>query len=424
LLAEVMYQWYIQSMTEPNWEEFPDLRAEVAELYRDLHAHPELSLQEVRTAALLADRLRPLGFEVTTGVGGTGVVGVLRNGPGPVVLLRADMDALPVEEKTGLPYASTGRGVDAEGNDVPVMHACGHDMHAACLTGTATVLAGTASRWSGTLLVVFQPAEELGRGARDMVEDGLFDRFPKPDIVLAQHVGPLPAGTIAHGNGPLMSAADSLKVTLYGRGGHGSGPNATIDPVLMAANVVTRLQGIVSREVAPGEATVVTVGRLQAGTKDNIIPDTAELGINVRNASEETRTRVRAAIERIVKAEAAASGAEREPSLDWTVSVPVLVTDPDATAKTAAAFRARFGEQRVMQMPMVSASEDAGVFGMAAGAPTVYWFWGGVETGGKRLDQLPSNHSPEFAPLIEPTLTTGVEAFVIAARTWLDGRDD
>ncbi|MFI6874276.1 amidohydrolase [Streptomyces sp. NPDC050400] len=404
------------------------IREDLAGLYQDLHRHPELSRQEHRSAALLAGRLRAAGVdEVTEGVGGTGVVGVLRGGDGPVVMLRADFDALPVEEKTGLPYASEQRGVDADGTDVPVMHACGHDMHAACLVGAATLLAGAREQWRGTVLLVFQPAEELGCGARDMVDDGLFDRFPAPSIVLGQHVAPLPAGFVGHGSGPVMAAADSLNITLYGRGGHGSRPEATVDPVLMAANVVTRLQGVVSREVPPAESAVVTVGRLQAGTKDNIIPDSAGLGVNIRSATEPTRALVRAAVERIVRAEAAASGAPREPDLAWSGAVPALVSDPAATATTLAAFTDHFGAERIMPMPPVNASEDVGVFGESLGVPTVFWFWGGLDTQTVvsalqegRLDELPGNHSPFFAPLIEPTLSTGVEALTVAAMTWLD----
>jgi amidohydrolase len=368
-----------------------ELTTGLADFYRDLHQHPELSLQECRTAKLVADALWPLGFEVTEQVGGTGVVGVLRNGDGPVVMLRADFDALPVEERTGLPYASTARARGQNGEQVPVMHACGHDMHVACLLGAAALLARTPGTWSGILLVVFQPAEELGRGARDMVNDGLFRRFPVPEIVLAQHVGPLPAWMIGHVSGPVMAASDSAQVVLYGQGGHGSRPEATIDPVLMAANVVTRLQGIVARQVSPADTAVVTVGRLQSGTQDNIIPDTAELGINVRTHSRETRAKVRAAIERII-----------------------------------AAFTAHFGPERLMPMPLVTASEDVGIFGEAAGIPTVFWFWGGLDTqtvltamAEGRLDSLPGNHSPDFAPVIEPTLSTGIETLTVAARTWL-----
>ncbi|HSZ38571.1 MAG TPA: amidohydrolase [Trebonia sp.] len=409
-----------------NFPGLDELSAGLADFYRDLHQHPELSLQEHRTAQRVADALDPLGFQVTAKVGGTGVVGVLRNGDGPVVMLRADFDALPVLEDTGLPYASTVRAVGRDGAEVPVMHACGHDMHATCLLGAATLLARAPGTWSGTLLVVFQPAEELARGARDMVADGLFERFPVPAIVLGQHVGPLPAGWIGYASGPVMAAADSAQVVLYGRGGHGSRPEAAIDPVLMAASVVTRLQGIVSRVISPAEAAVVTVGRLQAGTKDNIIPDTAELGINVRSYSPQTRDLIRAAVERIVNAEADASAAPRPPRIDWDPGAPLLVSDPGATQTTVAAFTSHFGQERLMRMPLVTASEDVGVFGEAVGVPTVFWFWGGLDAdtvrtalADGRIDSLPGNHSPHFAPLIEPTLSTGVQALTVAARTWL-----
>ena len=413
-------------MTDTMWAGLEELSAELADFYRDLHQHPELSLQEHRTARLVADALWPLGFEVTEQVGGTGVVGLLRNGDGPVVMLRADFDALPVEEKTGLPYASTARARGQDGEEVPVMHACGHDMHAACLLGAAALLARTPGTWSGTLLVVFQPAEELGRGAKDMVDDGLFRRFPVPGIVLGQHVGPLPAGMIGYASGPVMAASDSAQVVLYGQGGHGSRPEAAIDPVLMAAHIVTRLQGIVARQVSPAETAVVTVGRLQAGTKDNIIPDTAELGINIRTYSPRTRDLVRAAIERIIAAEATASSAPRPPQITWNISTPRLVSDPVATEATMAAFTGHFGPERLLPMPLVTASEDVGIFGEAAGIPTVFWFWGGPDTqtvlsamAEGRLDSLPGNHSPYFAPVIEPTLSTGIETLTVAARTWL-----
>jgi amidohydrolase len=411
---------------EGMWSGLDELSAGLADFYRDLHQHAELSLGEHRTARLLADALRPLGFEVTEHVGGTGVVGVMRNGDSPVVMLRADFDALPVEEQTGLPYACTARAHGQGGEEVPVMHACGHDMHATCLLGAAAMLARTPGTWSGTLLVVFQPAEELARGATDMLNDGLFERFPVPDIVLGQHVGPLPAGVIGYASGPVMAASDSVRVILYGQGGHGSRPEAAIDPVLMAANVVTRLQNIVAREVSPAEAAVVTVGRLQAGTKDNIIPDTAELGVNIRTYSPQTRDLVRAAIERIIVAEASASAAPRPPEITWTNSAPPLVSDPAATQATVAAFSGHFGSERLMPMPLVTASEDVGNFGEAAGVPTVFWFWGGLDAqtvitamAEGRLDSLPGNHSPYFAPVIEPTLTTGIQALTVAARTWL-----
>lgn len=402
-------------MTDVLRDWHPELGPWLTDFYQDLHRHPELSLREYRTAEKIADAVE--GFELTTGVGGTGVVGVLRNGDGPTVMLRADIDALPMAEKTGLPYASTIPGA---------MHACGHDMHAAALLGAATLLNRARETWSGTLLVVFQPAEETAEGARAMLADGLFERFGKPEIVLGQHVGPLPAGMIGYASGPTMAAVDGLNVTLHGRGGHGSRPQTTVDPILMAANVVTRLQGIVAREVTPSETAVLTVGKLHAGTKDNIIPDTAELGINMRSYSEETRALMRAAVERVVRAEAMASGAEREPDFDWYMSAPVVVNDPEATATTVAAFTGHFGAERMFPMPVVTGSEDVGIFGEAAKAPTVFWFWGGLERdmvlaaiANNDINSLPSNHASDFAPLIEPTLQTGVEALVVAALTWL-----
>src|SRR5215213_11014974 len=261
-------------------------------LYRDVHQHPELSHQEQRTAALVADRLRGAGFEVHEGVGGTGVVGVLGNGEGPTVLLRADMDALPVREATGLPYASEVTATDGDGNEVPVMHACGHDMHVACLAGAAQLLADGREHWTGTLIALFQPAEEAGDGARGMVEAGLAELFPVPAVALGQHVMPLPAGQVSAHPGPALSAADSIRITLYGRGAHGSMPQAAVDPVVLAAIVVVRLQTVVSREVAPGDTAVLTVGSLQAGTKSNVIPDQAVLQLNVRTYTEGTRTTV------------------------------------------------------------------------------------------------------------------------------------
>src|SRR5690348_11812308 len=280
----------------------PDLEA----LYTDIHAHPELSMQETRTAGLAAERLRTSGFEVTTGVGRTGVVGLLRNGDGPTVMLRADMDALPVEEATGVPYASKVKAADPEGKTVPVMHACGHDMHVTWLVGATTLMAKSRNAWRGTLMAVFQPAEETAAGAQAMIDDGLFKRFAKPDVVLGQHVMVGPAGTVGGRTGVITSAADSLQIRLFGRGAHGSMPQASIDPVVMAAAVVMRLQTIVSRELAPTEAAVVTIGSLQAGTKENVIPDEAVIKLNVRSFDEAVRRRILAAVERIGKAEAGA----------------------------------------------------------------------------------------------------------------------
>ena len=405
----------------------PDLD-ELAALYRDLHAHPELAFAEHRTAGIVAARLNDLGYRVTTGVGGTGVVGVLANGAGPTVLLRADMDGLPVLERTGLPYASTGCAKGPGGEAVPVMHACGHDMHVTCLLGAAAELAATSNDWQGTLLLVFQPAEEAGAGAKAMIDDGLFERFPVPGIVLGQHVMPLPAGTLGVHGGPAMAGADAMRILLHGQGGHGSRPETTIDPVLMAAATVLRLHGIVSREVAASETAVLTVGALHAGTAVNIIPDQAELLLSLRAFDDNVRDTLRAAIDRIVRAEAAASGATKEPEITTTISFPVLVNDPGACVRLAELFNADVG--LALDPGPVTGSEDVGLFATAAGVPCAYWFLGGsdpalfsgvttVAEARGIVDGLPSNHSPLFAPVVEPTIRTGIRALTTAARAWL-----
>jgi amidohydrolase len=389
----------------------------IDELYRDLHSHPELSFEETRTAAIAAAELRAAGFDVIEGIGITGVAGVLRNGDGPTVLLRADMDALPVLEDTGLPYASAVAGV---------MHACGHDVHVACLIGAARELAVTREDWGGTVVAVFQPAEEVGGGAQAMLEDGLYDKVPVPDVVLGQHVGPVTAGMVGAHAGAAFASADSLDITVRGRGGHGSRPETTIDPIVIAAAIVGRLQTIVSREIAPQETSVLSVGRLNAGTKNNIIPDTAELGLSIRAYSEEVRLRILAAIERIVRAESAASGAP-EPTIEHAESFPVTVNDRTATERTMTVFRSQFGETAVIDPGQVSGSEDVGLLATAANAPLVYWILGGAHpesylvaaNAGTTDRDIPSNHSPRFAPEIQPTLDRGVEALVTAAREWL-----
>ncbi len=400
----------------------PDLEA----LYKDVHAHPELSMQETRTAGIAAGRLRDAGFEVTTGVGNTGVVGVLRNGDGPTVMLRADMDALPVEEATGVPYASKVQAVDPEGKTVPVMHACGHDMHVTWLAGATALMAQARDAWHGTLMAVFQPAEETAAGAQAMIDDGLFKRFPKPDVVLGQHVMVGPAGALGGRTGAITSAADSLQIRLFGRGAHGSMPQASIDPVVMAAAVVLRLQTIVSREVAAAESAVVTVGALQAGTKENVIPDEAIIKLNVRTFDEGVRKRVLAAIERIVNAEAEASGAPRKPQITPLDRYPLAVNDAAASKRVAEAFREHFSPERVHETGPASASEDFGSFGAEWGVPSVFWFVGGTDPdvyakakAANRINELPTNHNPRFLPVIHPTLETGVEALVVAARAWL-----
>ncbi|MFF6896681.1 amidohydrolase [Streptomyces hydrogenans] len=408
-------------------DRLPGLRA----VYEDLHAHPELSFQEFRTAGVVAGLLRGQGWQVTEGVGGTGVVGVLANGAGPVVLLRADMDGLPVRELTGLPYASRATAVDAEGHEVPVMHACGHDMHVTCLLGATAQLAAARGEWRGTAVAVFQPAEEVG-GAPAMIEDGFLDRFPRADVCLGQHVAPAPAGFAGTRPGPVMAASDSLRVRLFGRGGHGSMPESTVDPVVMAAAVVMRLQTIVSRETAAAQTAVVTVGSLHAGTKENIIPDTAELRINIRSTTPAVRDRVLAAVDRIVRAEAAASGAPKDPEITPLNSFPVTVNDVEATHTVMTALAGALGPERVFTLPgTLTGSEDFGVFGTALGVPSVFWHFGGADPALFREADpealvrdglpatVPANHSPYFAPVPDPTIGVGVTALLAAAAPWL-----
>ncbi len=404
----------------------PSLLPKLEALYKDVHAHPELSMQENRTADLAAKHLRDNGYEVTTGVGKTGVVGLLRNGEGPTVMLRADMDALPVREASGVDYASTVTATDGAGNATPVARACGHDMHVAWLTGVAALFAQRRDPWKGTLMAVFQPGEETAQGAQAMIDDGLFTRFPKPNVVLGQHVMVGPAGTVAGSAGPITSAADSLQIRLFRLGAHGSMPQASIDPVVIAAAIVLRLQTIVSREVAATDAAVVTVGVLQAGTKENVIPEEAIIKLNIRTFDEGVRKHVLAAIERIVNAEAQASLAPRVPEITPLDRYPLNVNDQQASDRVAQALRHHFPPDRVRHTGPALASEDFGCFGSEWSAPSVYWFVGGTDPdiyakakAAGRINALPVNHSPLFAPVIHPTLQTGVEAMVAGALAWL-----
>jgi hippurate hydrolase len=402
------------------------LQASQEAFYKDLHRHPELSHQERRTAGRVATRLQEYGFTVHSGIGGTGVVGVLGNGSGPTVLLRADMDALPVREDTGAEYASTETTRDAEGQEVPVAHACGHDVHVACLLGAGRLLAEHQSQWNGTLVTLFQPAEETGDGARGLVDDGLLQRIPAPDVALAQHVLPGIAGTVGTRSGPFLTEADSMKITVYGRGGHGSMPQNTVDPVVLAALITIRLQTVVSREVSPGETAVLTVGSSHAGTKSNIIPDQAVLQLNLRSYSRLTRQRMVDAIQRIVRAECQASGSPRDPDFEMFDSFPLTDNDPDTTSRVAAAFLAHFGD-RAGEAGQQTASEDFSDVPRAAGIPYTYWAIGGTdpdayraaEQAGRVQDDVPVNHSPKFLPALQPTLRTGTEALVAAALAWL-----
>jgi len=399
----------------------PDLES----VYKDIHSHPELSMQENRTAAIAAERLRGAGYDVTTGVGKTGVVGILRNGDGPTIMLRADMDALPVREATGLPYASSVTS-DQNGKSVPVMHACGHDMHVAWLIGAATLLARSRNAWRGTLIPLFQPAEETGAGSQAMIDDGLFKRFPKPSAILGQHVMVGSSGVVSTRSGVITSAGDSFEIRMFGRGAHGSMPQSSIDPVVMAAATVLRLQTIVSREVAPTDAAVVTVGSLQAGTKENVIPDEAVIKLNVRTFDEEVRRGVLAAIERIDNAEAEASGAHKKTQITPLDRYAFVKNDPEATKRAVDAFRSYFPAERVKDTQPTTASEDFGSFGTEWHVPSVFWFVGGTDpelyAKAKKsgtIADIPTNHNPRFAPVIHPTLEAGVETLVVASQAWL-----
>jgi amidohydrolase len=407
------------------------LLAELEVLYKDLHQHPELSMQEVRTAQVVGAAMQELGYEVTRDVGVTGVVCVMENGAGPVVMLRADMDALPMAEDTGLEYASTVTARDADGVAVGVAHSCGHDMHVTWMIGAARILAANRSAWRGTLMIVFQPGEETAEGARCMVRDWGRGRFPQPEIILGQHVMVGPAGTVNYRPGVTLSAGDSLKIKLFGRGSHGSQPQTSIDPVIMAAATTLRLQTIVSREIAPSEPAVLTIGSLQAGTKENIIPDDATIKLNVRTFNEDTRETMLASIRRICCAECAASGAERPPEFTTINSYPMTENDAVATQRVAKAFGQQFGDKASLAAGPASASEDFSIFGRAWGVPYVFWFVGGTDPAEyaraereKKLNAIPSNHSPKFAPRIHPTLETGLQAMLTAASAWLCPDDE
>ncbi len=405
-----------------------DLLAKLETIYRDLHANPELSMQEQRTSGIAAEWLRQCGYEVTEAVGGTGVVGLLRNGDGPTVLLRADMDALPIKESTGLAYASDKTGTDRFGQATAIAHSCGHDMHVAWLMGATRILADNRGSWHGTVMAVFQPGEETAQGARAMIADGMVKRFPKPDVTFGQHVMPLSAGQVGWRIGTILSAGDSLEVTLFGRGAHGSMPQKSIDPVVMAASAVMRLQTVVSREVAMTDGAVVTVGTLRAGMNENVIPDHALLRLNVRTFKDQVRTRVLAAVKRVLEAEAAASGAPKPPDYSVLSEYPLTRNDEAATRKVVAALERHFGADRVHEIEPATASEDFGLFGAAWGVPAVFWVIGGIdpekykaaEQAGK-LDEIPANHAPDFAPVTHPTLRTGIEAMLAAAGAWLTG---
>ncbi|MGO2141510.1 MAG: amidohydrolase [Leucobacter sp.] len=381
-------------------------RERLHETYKHLHRTPELSMQEYRTAEFIETRLTELGIDHFR-CGGTGVVGVLKNGDGPVIGFRADTDGLPIQEDTGASYSSTATGVLKDGTAVPVMHGCGHDTHVATALAAAELLVEQRRAWAGTIVWIFQPGEETAEGAVAMVNDGLWERAPKPKIVLGQHVFPAaPAGSIGLTSGPAMALADSLRVTIAGKQSHGSQPQDAIDPIVQGAHIITRLQTIVSRELPPQTPAVVTCGTFHAGLKENIIPASAEFTLNIRTLTPEVRMRVLDAVTRIVNAEAAASAAPA-PHIEELTRFPRLYNDPEATEQVRAALAAELGSDKIVEIPTAMGSEDFGHLADSIGVPCVYWFFGAYSAG---HENPAVNHSPFFLPDVEPTLTTGVRA--------------
>lgn len=385
------------------------------ENYRHLHRHPELSMQEHRTAEFIEQRLDEIGIERFR-CGGTGVVGVLRNGDGPVIAFRADTDGLPIQEKTEAEYRSTATGTLPDGTDVPVMHGCGHDTHIAAALAAAAAMMRQREAWSGTIVWLFQPGEETAEGAAAMVADGLWDRAPKPEVVLGQHVFPaVPSGSVGLSTGPAMAMADSLKITVFGKQSHGSQPQDSIDPIVLGAHMITRLQTIVSRELPPQAPAVVTCGTFHAGLKENIIPDRAEFTLNVRTLTEDVRERVLEGITRIVNAEAAASAAP-QPEIEEVSRFPRLYNDDEQAERVRAALQRELGEEKVLALPPAMGSEDFGTLADSISVPGVYWFFGGFTEG---LSVPSVNHSPHFLPDIEPTLSTAVRAAIAGLQCYL-----
>ena len=392
---------------------YPDLEA----LYRDLHAHPELGFKETRTAGRLAAEMKALGFEVTEGVAKTGVVAILRNGSGPTVMVRTELDALPMEETTGLPFASRVK-TQYLGRESFVAHSCGHDIHMTSWVGTARALATNKAAWQGTLMFVAQPAEEMLNGAQAMLDDGLFTRFPKPDFAFALHTSPSPYGTVGYNFGAMTSNSDGLDITFKGRGGHGSAPHLAIDPIAIAARFIVDVQTIVSREKDPMEFGVITVGAINAGTAGNIIPESAVLRGTIRSYRSDVRDRLLAGIRRTAQAAALVAGAP-EPEVTVTEGGSAIVNSDKLVSRTEGVLKAVLGDENVVKIPPITASEDFSAY-LQQGVPGMFFFIGVhdpaavAEAGKPGGKTLPINHSPFFAPVAEPTIKTGVTAMTAA----------
>ncbi|KAL8823168.1 MAG: hypothetical protein Q9191_006111 [Dirinaria sp. TL-2023a] len=395
------------------------------EIYRKIHQNPELSRQERETAIYPAKHLAELGFQVHEKVGGYGVVGTLRNGIGRTILLRAELDALPLLEKTGLSYASEKRAVFEDGLEYPVMHACGHDMNTVVLMATASLLTSAKDSWSGTLICLFQPSEEAGGGAAGMVADGLYDKVPLPDVVLGQHVVRNKAGTVSIRPGPVLAGSDSYHVKVFGKGGHGAVPQVAVNPINIGAHIIARLPEIITTKIAPDEFAIINVGSVHAGEAENIIPDELDMKISVRNYDLHIRDLLYREIVRIIKAETDASGSPLAPEINRVDSSPPTVNSPEIVAPIFQVFKEYF-EGNAFEMDRDTASEDFSDLATPHNIPYAYWNFGSTEPGKwddaverDRVDQIPGEHSSYFAPAIEPTLTTGTEAFALAALTFL-----
>lgn len=396
-------------------------------MYQDLHRNPELSLMEFKTAAKMADALRQLGFDVTAGVGGNGVVGIFRNGNGPVIMLRTDMDALPVRETTGLPFASKVTSAAADGTETPVMHACGHDLHMTVWHGTLRTLVALKNRWKGTIVAVAQPAEEVSGGSEQMIADGLFSRFPKPDYALCYHVSPdLPTGTIGYFPGAIFAGVNSADIRVFGVGGHGAMPHKTIDPVVLSAKMILDFQTIVSREINPVYPAVVTVGAIHGGTKHNIIPEEVDMKLTLRFFSDDVYRQIVAALTRITRGQAMAAGLPEEKMPAITLGrefTPPVLNDPDLVSRAVTSMEGILGKENLTRVDPSTVAEDFGKYGRTDEKVKISLFWlGGVNRG--KYDEsiakgtmLPALHSSNFAPDFAPSYTTGVTAMT---RTMID----
>ena len=396
------------------------------EIYRDIHQNPELGIQEIRTSGIIAKHLHDLRLKVHENIGGHGLVGVLGNGTGPTLLLRADMDALPIREQTGLPYASTVTRIDPSGVERPVMHACGHDVHVTSMMMVSTLLHSARAEWSGTIIFLVQSDEEHGAGARAMVEDGLYGKVPIPDIVLGQHVTPLKTGVVAIRAGPVLTAADFFGVRIFGRGGHGSQPQNTIDPILLASHIVVRIQSIVSREIPPQKLAVITCGSFHGGETENVIPDYVDLKLNIRTYDPEVRAHVLASVKKVIQSECKISHVSRKPTITATTRYP-LTDNFESIVSPITKTWDKFLGKPVWDMGQDTVSEDVSVFATSVSRPYAYWYvgctdaekWDDANEKGKLTDIIPGTHSSHFAPVIQPTLRLAVGAMALAALTFL-----